>query len=56
MSFYPYDVLDLEYLRSVQSKPKGKNQKSATTASKAGGTKEAKKRKKPGRSKPRLKL
>ncbi|XP_068715429.1 transcriptional regulator ATRX homolog [Montipora foliosa] len=42
------DIGDLEYLRSMQSKPKGKNQKSRTTASKTAGTKEsAKKRKTP---------
>ena len=53
MSFYPSNVLDLEYLRSVASKPTGKKQKCRTTASKTGGTK---KRKKPGRTKQRLKL
>lgn len=53
MSFYLYNVLDLEYLRSVANKPTGKKQKCRRTAPKTGGTK---KRKKPGRSKQRLKL
>lgn len=53
MSFYLYNVLDLEYLRSVANKPTGKKQKCSRTAPKTGGTK---KRKKPGRSKQRLKL
>lgn len=49
---------DLDHLRSVQlNKPKAKNKNlpaSRTTVSKKAGTKEAKKRKMPGRTKPSL--